>query len=75
MRELKNGDGFGEQALLRNMRRTATVVAKNDCDVLVIEKKDFVMIFEKYKRSIIAKERLLSEVFPLCKEIAKEKIL
>ena len=69
VREMKNGDGFGEQALLWNVKRTATVVAKNDCDLLVIEKKDFVPILDQYKDAYFRKDDLIDEVFPQIKKL------
>ena len=76
LRQIKNGDGFGEQALLWNVRRTATVVASGDCDLLVIEKKDFAPILEEYKRAYFRKEDLIDEVFPkIKKQITSSKII
>ena len=39
--ELKPGQHFGEMALIERAPRSATVVAKTDCDVLVIEREGF----------------------------------
>jgi len=38
---LKDGDFFGEMSLLTGERRTATVVAKGDAEVFVIDKRSF----------------------------------
>ena len=38
---LGRGDGFGEIALLRRIRRTATVTALSPCDLLVVESAAF----------------------------------
>ena len=38
---LKQGDFFGEIALVENVRRTATVLSLTDCRLLVLEAADF----------------------------------
>ena len=50
------------------MKRTASIIAKTDCDLLAIEKKDFKVILEEYKRAVFKKERILDEVFPIIKK-------
>ena len=40
-RVLKEGDFFGEMALLSRGRRTATVTARRACDLLVLDLQDF----------------------------------
>jgi CRP/FNR family cyclic AMP-dependent transcriptional regulator len=44
---MKEGDFFGEIALVTKMPRTATVVAKTDVDVLVITERDFDSLLKK----------------------------
>lgn len=39
--ELRGGDAFGEESLVSEAKRNATVVALTDCDLLVLGKKDF----------------------------------
>jgi rhodanese-related sulfurtransferase len=39
--ELRGGDAFGEESLVSDAKRNATVVAQTDCDLLVLGKKDF----------------------------------
>ena len=36
---LKSGDGFGEIALISNSKRTATIVCREDCHLLVLSKQ------------------------------------
>ena len=38
IRELREGDSFGELALLDDSYRTATCYAKSDCDLAYLEK-------------------------------------
>lgn len=39
--ELRGGDAFGEESLVSEAKRNATVVALTDCDLLVLGKGDF----------------------------------
>jgi len=39
--ELRGGDAFGEESLVSEAKRNATVVALTDCDLLLLGKKDF----------------------------------
>ena len=41
---LGHGQTFGERALLTGEKRSATVVASGDCDLLCLEREDFDMI-------------------------------
>lgn len=76
IREMKSGEGFGEQALLWNVKRTATVMTKTDCDLLIIEKKDFVLVLDQYKEALFKKQDILNIVFPLIKKnITSSKII
>ncbi len=45
---LKEGDFFGEMSLLTGERRTATVVAKGDTEVFMIDKKSFADILKAH---------------------------
>ena len=39
--ELKDGDYFGEMALLGDQKRKASVVARTECEMIVLHRKDF----------------------------------
>jgi voltage-gated potassium channel len=45
---LHEGQFFGEVALLESVTRTADVVTKDYCDLLVLSKSDFLLVCEKY---------------------------
>ncbi len=48
VKTLKDGEVFGEIGLLMSTPRTATIVAKTQCDLFVLEKKDFSRILRDY---------------------------
>ena len=48
--EMNPGTIFGEKALVDNKPRAATIITKSDCEFLVIEKKDFELILNKFKK-------------------------
>ncbi|XP_013382263.1 cyclic nucleotide-binding domain-containing protein 2-like [Lingula anatina] len=45
--ELGEGASFGELALLHNIRRTATIICKGNCDFLRMDKHDFENVLSK----------------------------
>jgi rhodanese-related sulfurtransferase len=44
--ELKEGSGFGEEALVSDIKRNATVIMKTDGELLRLNKKDFIEILK-----------------------------
>ncbi|HVS31186.1 MAG TPA: glucose-6-phosphate dehydrogenase [Thermoanaerobaculia bacterium] len=62
VRTLKDGDFFGEIGLLMSTPRTATVVAKTQCDLFVLKRADFSRILRDHRQfadtmTTVAKER------------------
>lgn len=62
IRKLQDGDFFGEIALLLTQARTASVRAKTDCDLFVLEQSDFKRVlrdFPEFARSVmeVARDR------------------
>jgi glucose-6-phosphate 1-dehydrogenase len=56
IRTLRDGDFFGEIALLLSQTRTATVRAKTDCDMFILEQSDFRRIlrdFPEFAHSVL----------------------
>jgi len=47
-KDLRDGDFFGEIGLIMSAPRTATVMAKTDCDLFVLGKADFVRILKDH---------------------------
>jgi glucose-6-phosphate 1-dehydrogenase len=62
VKTLKDGDFFGEIGLLMSTPRTATVVAKTQCDLFVLKRADFSRILRDHRQfadtmTTVAKER------------------
>ena len=60
IRDLRDGDYFGEIALLLSQPRTASIRAKTDCDLFVLEQSDFKRIlkdFPDFARTVLAVAR------------------
>lgn len=58
---LRDGASFGEMALLTGRPRTATVVAAEEAEVYVLEKKDFEEVLEKHPALAASLTRILAE--------------
>jgi CRP-like cAMP-binding protein len=55
------GDCFGEIALLREVPRTATVVALSDVDLLALEREEFLAAITGDRRALAAGHELVEE--------------
>ena len=69
VKTLKDGDFFGEIAILRSTPRVATVCARTGCDLFVLDKADFQRILHEHPQfsdgvAKVAKERYDVSVSP-----------
>lgn len=65
LNNLGQGESFGEKALLGEAsRRTATVVASTDVELLVLKKKNFLEITQKFNLEKERKKKFLLKVLP-----------
>ena len=64
VRVIQEGEGFGEVALKRNIPRTATIMCKTDCELLILRKEEYDLGFGRMQRE---KEEFLNMVFPMLK--------
>lgn len=66
VRYLREGEGFGEIALKRNIPRTASILCKKDCEFLTLSKEQYELGFGKMQRE---KEDFIHSIFPMLKNI------
>lgn len=75
-KELEKGEGFGEVALLDSKaRRTATVLALTNLELIVILKKDFLLIRQKFSKEYKQKKKFIVSVIPFLKTINSSSTL
>lgn len=74
--EMKEGEGFGEKALLAKCgKRTASIVTNTNCDFLVMMKKDYVEIITKYDKRRQAKMKFMTKYIPYLDSIVSSEII
>jgi CRP-like cAMP-binding protein len=61
LKTLKDGDFFGETALLISTARTATICAKTQCNFFVLRKADFARILRDHPQFLDAMQALAKE--------------
>lgn len=65
LNNLTQGESFGEKALLGEVsKRTATVVAATDVELLIIKKRNFLEITQKFNLEKEKKRKLLMRMLP-----------
>lgn len=65
IRQLRDGDFFGEVGLLMSVPRTATVRAKTQCDLFVLEKGEFCRILREHPQLADTMTTVASERYDL----------
>lgn len=70
LNSLTEGESFGEKALLGEAgKRTATVVAQTDVELLIIKKRNFLEITQKFNMEKEKKKKFLMSTLPYLKTI------
>ena len=65
IKEMDEGEGFGEKALVeRDGKRTTSVVTNADCEFIVITKEDYLNIIRKYDKRRQIKEEFMKQHIP-----------
>ena len=62
---MSEGEFFGELALILNQKRSATIVARNACELIVIDKETFNRLIET------ASSEVKAIILSLCEELSK----
>ncbi len=62
---MSEGEFFGELALILNQKRSATIVARNACELIVIDKETFNQLIET------ASSEVKAIILSLCEELSK----
>tara|TARA_B100000686_G_C16680793_1_gene911824 strand:+ start:186 stop:647 length:462 start_codon:yes stop_codon:yes gene_type:complete len=62
---MSEGEFFGELALILNQKRSATIVARNACELIVIDKEIFNQLIET------ASSEVKAIILSLCEELSK----
>ncbi len=69
LNEINEGETFGELALFCNTPRTASILAKNKCKVLLINKNDFI---EFYSNNPKAAQKIVLSMATTIKKLTKD---
>ncbi len=66
---------FGEMALLDNDKRSATIIADTDCELLEISRKDFIKLGDQYPHLGLPITREISAKLSISLRIASQDVL
>jgi hypothetical protein len=70
-----SGDSFGERALIDSSRRSATILTNEECEFLIVAKKDFLMIKDRFDGEKIQKKDFLWKNIPEMSQIHASSVL
>jgi CRP-like cAMP-binding protein len=71
----KPGSSFGEIALLTKQRRTGTVVARENCHCMTLNRESFTQIMGAYNDYVVNNKLLFLSSFPFFSGIPKNRLL
>ena len=63
IRVMHSGEGIGENSFLSGTSRTATCITYTDCDMIVLDKRDFNQIISNFEELTRAKRLLVSDAY------------
>lgn len=75
-KEMREGESFGERALSGfGARRSASILANTDCEFIVLTKKDYINIVDRYNKENRFKLEFLKENLPYVNRISSASVL
>lgn len=69
LKEMKEGEGFGEKALVEKANRSTSVVTNSNCEFIVIMKHDYMNIIKRFDKRHQIKSAFMSTKIPFLNTI------
>lgn len=74
IKDLKEGEGFGEKALIENSKRTASILTNTNCEFILVFKDDYLSVVNKFDNRRQAKIQFVKTKIPFMDSINSMEI-